>query len=366
MKKIGIVTWFGGSNYGTSLQAYALYHTVEQLGAKAYLLRKHLSWRNVIGNFIRYIKGTSRPMPNQGLSSQKQKKIQTFKQNAFQQFPLCYGFIGKLIYSLQIQKLNCIISGSDQLWNPYHTEPFLLLQNFKTKKYSYASSIGVTDIPTQYHPLYKKALATYSAISVRESTAIPILKHFTNCPITKVVDPTFLLTKHDWIKFASNSSLSITFQQPYILCYFVAENGYYWERLQELQKVSGISRVVVLPMKPGHFKNEYEIIESAGLEDFVQLIAQSSIVCTDSFHATTISINLQKDFITLLRFKSSDSISQNSRIYDLLERYKLTNRLLDSPITSTLMPIDYTETSKILERDRQDSIKYLKHILNEI
>lgn len=39
MKKIGIVTWYGGSNYGTSLQAFALTHVVGKLGAKPYLLK---------------------------------------------------------------------------------------------------------------------------------------------------------------------------------------------------------------------------------------------------------------------------------------------------------------------------------------
>lgn len=53
-------------------------------------------------------------------------------------------------------------------------------------------------------------------------------------------------------------------------------------------------------------------------------------MCTDSFHATAICINLQKDFIEFLRFKETDTKSQNSRIKDILERYELTNRIYSS------------------------------------
>lgn len=34
MKRIGLVTWFGGSNYGTSLQAFALNYVILKLGAE--------------------------------------------------------------------------------------------------------------------------------------------------------------------------------------------------------------------------------------------------------------------------------------------------------------------------------------------
>lgn len=38
-KRIGVVTWYGGSNYGTSLQAFALCYKIKQLGATPYLLK---------------------------------------------------------------------------------------------------------------------------------------------------------------------------------------------------------------------------------------------------------------------------------------------------------------------------------------
>ncbi|MCR8912776.1 MULTISPECIES: polysaccharide pyruvyl transferase family protein [unclassified Barnesiella] len=368
MKKVGIVTWFGGSNYGTSLQAYALCYKLEQYGVKPYLLQKCLSWRNVAGIFVRYIKGVNRPNSQEGFSAIKRRKIRDFKRKEFNQFPVCFGYIGRMIYTLQINNLDCIISGSDQLWNPFYTEPFLLLKNLKVKKkYSYASSIGVSEIPEVVRPMYRDALSDFEAISVRETTAIEPLKQLTNKPIIKVVDPTFLLKTEDWIQFASHSTLqqSIT-NQPYVLCYFIAENDFYWECVADLRKNTGINRVIVLPMKPSHFKYQYEILETAGIHDFVRLIADSSLVCTDSFHATAISINLRKEFITLLRFKYLEYASQNSRIYDLLQRYKLEDRLLKGPLTSPLKKIDYSEPMRVLDNDREKSISYIENILKKI
>ena len=366
-KKIGIVTWYGGSNYGTSLQAFALYYKIKQLGATPYLLKKYLTWRNVVGKFLRSVTRSTQIPALYGLSQAKKHKIKCFRKRNFNQFILCFGFIGKVLYSRQIRSLNSIISGSDQLWNPYYTEPYLLLEGLKIKKFSYASSIGVTQIPKDKQILYRRALPEFSAISVRESSAIPILKEFYSREIFKVVDPTFLLAKNDWEKFADETSQldRNRFTNRYILCYFIAENDFYWDQVQELQRREIITRVIVLPMKSSHFRKQYEMIEDAGINDFVYLIKQSALVCTDSFHATAISINLEKNFFVFPRFKKTELGSQNSRLIDLLSRYGLQDRFLRVIPENFPQKINYPKVQGLLEMDRFESISYLNRIIEE-
>ena len=82
-------------------------------------------------------------------------------------------------------------------------------------------------------------------------------------------------------------------------------------------------------------------------------------VCTDSFHATALSINLSKDFVELLRFKDGDAASQNSRIYDLLDQYGLRGRLYTGDGNVPAGKIDYAPIQEKLKTDRGRSLKFL-------
>lgn len=364
MKNIGIVTWYGGSNYGTSLQAYALAQTIEELGAKTYLLKKPFTCRNWIGDLIRRNKQSASEKRLYGLEKEKEKKISAFRAHNFNEFSRCVGYVGGLFYKRQIARMGGVISGSDQLWNPSHTEPFLLLQGMCTQKFSYASSIGVTEIPTEKIPLYKEALLSFEMISVREETAKPVIEKICDKSVTKVIDPTLLLEKEEWIHFAEFNSLQdFDTTTPYILCYFIADRPFYWKQVEDVMEKASIRRVVVLPMQPGHFRFPVEIVENAGIYDFVHLINHASLVCTDSFHATAISINLNREFVTFKRFSQTDSTSQNSRIEDLLQHYRLSERIYYRDTFTFIGKEQFAIANHLLETDRRESKAYLKAII---
>lgn len=362
-KRIGVVTWFGGSNYGTSLQAFALCFSLQKLGVTPYLLKRYKTWRNLIGGILRDVKGMFHSSTSVGLSTGKKRKICQFKKENFYQFVQCIGFLGAIIYKKQIASLDGVISGSDQLWNPYHTDSFLLLENFDIQKYSYASSIGVTEIPMDRKTLYKRALASYSAISVREESALAPLGELYPGKITKVLDPTFLLTKEQWGEFSHKSKLRFDINTPYILVYFIADNNKYWNRIDIIKRETGIERILILPMHPNHFRSGMEIINNAGIYDFVYLLNHATLVCTDSFHATAISINLEVDFVTFLRFKSNEKTSQNSRLTTLLDRYNLNSRLYENDSKGYLVSTDFSKSRTMLLQEREESFSYLQSII---
>ena len=366
MKRVGVVTWYGGSNYGTSLQAFALCYSLQQMGVTPFLLKRYKTWRNVIGGMIRNIKMRLHNSSSYGLSTAKNRKIKQFKRVNFHQFPQCFGILGVYFYKKQIASLNCIISGSDQVWNPYHTDPFLLLEDFDIPKYSYASSIGVEEIPTKKRELYKKALSSFIGISVRENSAIRPLSEVYDGTIRKVVDPTFLLTDKQWIRFSERHTLEIDITVPYILVYFIVDNSSYWDKLSQIKKQLGIERIVILPMHPNHSKHSCELVENAGVYDFVYLIRHATLVCTDSYHATAMSINWGVNFVTFLRFKNDEKTSQNSRLIDLLHRYGLESRLYEDKYKGNLLPIDFSFSQAKLSQERSESLSYLQSIVNHI
>ena len=66
------------------------------------------------------------------------------------------------------------------------------------RKISYASSIGVEQLPETLKGKYKKYLKRFDSISVRESKAADVIEKLVNKPVDVVLDPTFLLDGISW------------------------------------------------------------------------------------------------------------------------------------------------------------------------
>jgi Pyruvate/2-oxoacid:ferredoxin oxidoreductase gamma subunit len=56
-------------------------------------------------------------------------------------------------------------------------------------------------------------------------------------------------------------------------------------------------------------------------------------------------------------------VSMNSRIDTLLSKFKLEDRRYNGKITEKLLKFDYTEAKKILEKEKEKSINFLKKAL---
>lgn len=87
---------------------------------------------------------------------------------------------------------------------------------------------------------------------------------------------------------------------------------------------------------------------------------------TDSFHATVFSINLNVNFGSLLRNQEGETNNMNSRIFDILTKFNLENRLLDDTdsIKNILhSKIDFEKPNKLLKEFRTHDINLLKDAL---
>ena len=105
------------------------------------------------------------------------------------------------------------------------------------------------------------------------------------------------------------------------------------------------------------------LYNAAGPLEFVKLIENAAFVCTDSFHATAISINLNVDFVEFMRFENSDKASQNSRIYDVLTHYGLMDRIYTEDSADWSTAIDFAKPNAQLKTDREKSLDYLTNAI---
>ena len=117
-------------------------------------------------------------------------------------------------------KYDKFISGSDQIWNcgRLDLDPTYML-DFVTddsKKFSYASSLGMREIPQKYYAKYKECLSSFRELSCREREGADIISKLTGREVVYVLDPVFLLDKEEWIEL-TKSSVSIQKDGKYIL-----------------------------------------------------------------------------------------------------------------------------------------------------
>lgn len=366
-KRIQIVTWLGNGNFGTSLQSYALYHFLSLKGYDCSILSsfnyKHFSLKGYLKMLLSALgimKIRERRKIKKATDSRKFMKLSEFFEHNIRQESVS----NRWQYRNLLRNTDVFCVGSDQVWNAYFNfSPFNFLDFAgNVKRISYASSMGTKDFPEEYKETIKNLLLKFAHISLREKTGREAVSRLTGRnDIKTVLDPTFLLTAKDWNSVSEHSRIEISLPKNYMLVYLIGNNDNYPKQVRELQTKTGIENVIVIPaVENPNFEIKGSIVyRDAAVAEFVKLIKDAAWVCTDSFHATALSINIGKNFTEFLRFKDSDQGSQNSRIYDVLDTFMLQDRLYNEMLDLWSKPIDYKESHAILDHLRMDSTDWL-------
>ena len=379
MRKVALVTWYNSINYGTCLQAYALYKTLINMGYEVYI-PEHIQYKTIITfrDAVRRVNKKITKIINYSIAKNKSNHTLSYLEDEYLMRKCkINNFVSRnmSIWSMQgkrntsFKKLNdemdIFITGSDQIWNPYYMSLASLL-NFvdeTKKKVAYASSIGVEKIPNDLKIVYKKYLTRFNSLSVREKDNADMLSELINKEVSHVVDPTLLLNRNDLIELSSiHNGVNL---EPYMLCYFLGNNQEWVIKAKEVAEMMNL-KIVVLLSESRIVPNLGVTVASAGIEEFLGMLNMAKYVFTDSFHCTALSLNLQKEFFVFKRFKDSDNNSQNTRIYSILSTFGLEERLITYDTNISILihkNINYTKVIIELEKLRNNSIRYLKNAL---
>ena len=366
-KRITLVTWLGGGNFGTSLQSFALHRKLQDLGYSVTFL-SGCPKKFTIKNKIKYVLGLigvdlgsiKRKIKGEKLTP-KQKKLKRFIQDNYN---LAEAINSKRQLDRIVDNTDVFVTGSDQIWNTvYCFNPFYFLDFAKDKKrIAYASSMGISDFPNEHKQAVKSLLSKFQHIGVREQTAAKAISSLLDRnDIRQVLDPTFLLDRKDWFAISEKADIEIYIHDKYIFCYLIGNNSWYKEQLQDVVASTGIKKVIVVPaVENKDFSVEGAIIyDAAGPLEFIKLIKEAAFVCTDSFHATALSLNMEVPFVEFMRFSDDSKGSQNSRLYDILERYNLTYRIYNKTDKRWADDIVYSAVSNQIKNDRKASLDFL-------
>jgi hypothetical protein len=357
---VAIVTWWQGANYGSVLQAYSLQKILESWGYESELIGFAA---NALRRFVYDIEAyVRRPKAHQ-----VRTKFARFRRENLKSSPK-YWTYNQLKHEAS-KRYSAAIAGSDQIWccAGGHAKTLYYLSFIDAnKRIAYAPSIGYNYIPTDCADDFRKYVSEIPFVSVREEHGAALIREVVGREAKVVVDPSLLLTAEQW-KAKIKMPSEVTLGDNYILCYFLRDNPEYSIFARALSDLTGYR---IAAIEPASCK---EYISLRGIEtvaadpfDFVRLIDDASYVLTDSFHGVAFSINLGKHFGVFKRFHDDDPISQNSRIYNILKKTGLVDRLVSAnvvPSDLTRRSIDYDSVRSLLGREREQSLAYLKEAL---
>lgn len=379
MKKVAILTkYYKNYNYGGMLQGYALHKTIEQLGFDCDIISYDV-WKNpnpVYKNILQQckqygIKTAFEKVIEKAISKQgyKIKNIVDERKRLFNEFMVQTGANTEEYDDSNLSELNGIydffVSGSDQVWNPNAVRN-LYLQGFvtdDTKKIAYAASIGRDEFSEYEAKILVPFISTFKHLGIREKTGANLLKKYIDNDITTVLDPTMLLSSEDWNEISSDRIVN----EPYALFYFFADSYETRCKVEEFCRKKGLKLVLIPYAKQefnyGDCKGECIRLDKVGPNEFLSAIKYADYVFTDSFHGSVFSIIYNKEFAVFERNKKGH-VSMNSRLYDLLNTYGLSDRLISNfEALDSLVSIDYKAVKEVLTKKKKESVDFLTNSL---
>lgn len=362
--KIGILTFYNVANYGAALQAWALKdflmshgHDVEFVNhtPRATADNFYSVLRNsIIGDcsvLKKVVKVFLLPI-NVSLGLIKISKYRSFVKRFLAENPV----------QDSIEGYDAVIVGSDQVWNYKLTggyDPFFWgtadCKGTRPKHIAYAASVNLSNIEDE--GFASKALSDFSAISVREKTAIPLLSKYTNKPIHFVCDPTCLVTREAWNKLIDKKLIP---EEDYLLIYPVGNVEETIRIGKRIAKERGLK--VVRMMSQISMRQDKDTYFYDGPEGFLSKISGAKVVVTSSFHGTILSVIFNRDFYSIRQNAGS-----NDRALSLLTYLGIEGRLVSSyEQCRECAPINYNEVNSKIDAFRDLSADFLTKSLYAI
>ncbi|MBQ9254570.1 MAG: polysaccharide pyruvyl transferase family protein [Bacteroidales bacterium] len=403
MKKVIIFTQPLRINFGGILQAYALQKTVRDLGFDVITDNPTLRRRSLIvilkDYAARFFYGVLKnddkykPFFKKRVKKEDYEVISRNPQRFIKENIRTVDFFcGKRHPDKnKIKQYDIYIAGSDQVWRRRYADVkryfFDFLDDDSIDRFSYAASFGVDNLneySLEEKQICKQLVKKFKAVSVRESSAIDILKKEFDQEAVLVLDPTILLTKEDYLKLCSNflESSSTNVESSFrklkqsstneekgdkkrMFCYVLDQTEQTGTLTKKLATYLNMDTEGVGVKENVDSKAE-DITQYIlpDVEKWIKTFDDCDYIFTDSFHGTVFSIIFNKPFVVII-----NKIRGGSRLYSLLSLLGLEDRIIYSEDDLTeeflnhLYDIDYEKVNKKKEELKEFSLNYLKRAL---
>lgn len=338
---IGILTHPQGVNYGGILQCYALKTFLEKMGHSVIVIRREPDKAFFIWEWIRGLLKVLHVSRYYSPSlCDRTIKIRPFiEANINRTHPIRSKRQMRKV--CKTYSLDAVIVGSDQVWRKSFATCFgyNYFLDFVPKgiiKASYAASLGLDkwEYSQEQTSQICKCLKGFKGVSVREESAIDLLKEHVGIEPLHHVDPTLLLTSQDYQKITSPRLV----KEKYVFVYWLGDK----QSIQDEVCKYKTKGYIVIEM---YLREE---TEQMAVEDWLSYIKYADLVITDSFHGCVFSIIFEKQIKVYQNI--SGGIGRISSLFNMLQ--------LEASTTLH----DYKTSKVILDKCKGESLNYLLEV----
>ena len=366
MLKISVNTLHAVANYGSALQTYATQYIFNSMGLNAEIVnyRRNAILSETVWRILHNSEYSALLKLKLVLIQPSSKKARavfdSFLKNNIKMTDRLYVKDEDFIEHPIEADIYC--TGSDQVWNTgWHKEipaPFFLSYAPEGKKrIAFSASFGKDLLDEWEKPGILEFLKKYSAISVRERSAVDIINALGGgVKAEHVLDPTLTVEPEVWFKLAVQDRIV---KEKYILVYQLNNNkafDRYAKRLAAKKKL----KLIRLCTRYDQLRKTGHGIVLPKVEEFLSLIRDAEYVVTDSFHGTAFCLTFHKRFIDIYPELYS------TRLESILELTKLKDRKLEDYTGFSLIdkPIDYVAVDRIMKKEREHTLRFLEEAIH--
>lgn len=313
--KICTITCQNANNHGARLQCYALVKYLQMKGHEVEVIDYRPDYMRGVTSLF-YIPRSLKDfvklflcLPNRIRARKRQIAFEAFSQKWIPRTKI-YWSIDEL--RNDPPKAELYIAGSDQIWNTTFrngTDPgyYLDFGPENVRRESFAASFATEKLVPEIISFVKENLKRFDKITVREQSALKILKDL-GFEGELQDDPVFLLSSEQWDEVADGTGVG----EKYVLVYDFYLGDDIKKKAQEIARERDLKIYAVCSAPLRYADKNFHL---SGPETFVSLIKNASYVVSNSFHGTVFAMIYNVPFCVLDR---PDGL--NVRMRDLLER----------------------------------------------
>ncbi len=373
MKKVGIVTLHRVVNFGSVLQAYCTCMVLRRLGYEPEVIdymEPRYTIRGTIQTLKREILSDANLSPKAIVRFGLKSLSFLFVRRQFSSFVRQNLPLSKRSYTALKELLedppaaDLFLTGSDQVWNSEYNggvdrAHYLDFASKGKPRLAYAASFGKDKLKASEIDETRDLLCKYSAIGVRESSGVEIVRGLGIETAVHVLDPTLLLNREEWGQLFS---LRRPVKEKYLLVYSVERS------IDNL--VCTVARNIgdrlglkVIFLTAAASLRSMSLCDSqrafSTVQDFLEHFYHADFVVASSFHGTAFSINFNRQFVSVLPPR------YGARPRSLLKLTGLESRVVENELGVGVLDemIDFSAVNNVLDSERKKSITFLEAAL---
>lgn len=380
--KLGILTQQLHCNYGGLLQAWALQQVLTRMGHEAWIIRRESSRSKDLNIIHRIISALyHNALQKIGREPVRVKlndtQNQIIRKNTNKFIESRYTHLTPLIYTdsalkkyISSNQFDGYVVGSDQVWRPVYSPA---IGNFfldfvkdepNIKRIAYAASFGVDrwEFSEQDTVMAQTLAPLFDLITVRESSAVGLVKDHLGCEAIHVLDPTMLLNKEEYVQLVNDSTCTVSESYGDLFCYVLDSTTEIRKIIDECKDKTNQRPYYCYAKRRIYGADDLLHIDECVMppvEQWIKSFTDAEMVVTDSFHGTVFSIIFNRPFWIV-----SNEDRGSARFTSLTSLFGLENRIVTSHSSPNWdEPIDWSRVNARLEELRKQSIHLLSDSL---